>query len=539
MKRLLHLWPDIASILLIVAATFMLYGAALPSGFQPKDDWEAILFTSTTPWHPQLDLPAPNYTSYLTDYRGYALEREFMLGRFRPVYWTLTTVEAHLFHSTPVLWHLETLLLGAAGACLLYVAARRMQLHPLPALVGALLLVLSAYNLWVELAISEEPALLFTTVALLLWVEGARRGRLTAYDWVALLVMILAGWLKESFTLIIPAMLLGRGALQWLWFNPVSFRTAFMSLLPLNFAAAVLIIFQLALQAWVYQTGYFSQLVVGGSEAILSWATPIKWLFYIGYNGQKFGFYLPLFVLLVAGISAWRTRFNGRLLGMIALTAGAWLLPQLLLYTHRGMFTNYLFPAGVMLALVSIFALELMLRIGKRMWVYTLVALMVLASYGQIRATLTLTAAANAHNAAFHRTISTTSQTIDCNADNVLLYTEKSFDMGASILTWLGEAGCPVSIDLYLTRQSYEIHASWGGVRWLEEIYGPYTPGTLADYDWILIPGPPETLQFDPLPAYDPRDWQIMTIQEHYSVYPRWSLVTIQRVATFTLLQRR
>lgn len=526
---------DAISLSIITLLMFALYGATLRGGYPPKDVWESLLITTDKPIHPQLDKEPPAYTAYYDRYRGYTLEREFMLGRFRPVYWTITTLEARLFRNTPFLWHLETILIGAVSAGLVYMTARRLKLSVIPSLVGALLLVISGFNLWVEIAIAEEPAVLLTMLAILLFVEGGRHGKLTMYDWVALVIMVLVGWIKESFTLIVPAMLIGRGVLQWLWFSRRTFGEAFMNLLPLNLVAAVLVLGQIGIQIMVYRTGYFSQLVLG--DSIRTWETPIRWLIYAGVHGMRVGMYLPL---VVAGLLVIRKNsgVDRRLVWMLPLIGFTWLMPQLLLYTSRGGVPYYFYPSAIVIVIMTSIALEVIYHQTRPLWFYSIIALTLVISYGQIRADLGVAREFLAQSLGFERLVDAVSQDLNCD-EHLLFYGNSSLDFGASLLTWLGEANCPVRIDLHGLDDNNLDKMAEASLYFIVDIFEQYDPDTLSAIDRVLVEGSPNILQERPFPGYDPVDWDVIVINEPFLTFPRWSFQTDEASWNFTLLIRR
>jgi len=357
---------DVLACLLLAAVVLGIYFPVLNADWSAKDDWTVTLIGREHPPHPQMAKWAEVYDHF----GNYGLRNDLHTwGRFRPVYWALVTVEAHVFHNHPRLWHLDTILIGIATVLVFYGSLRMLGMGALAATMCGLWMILSAGELWTELQIAEKPAMLLVMLAVLGFVRGARVGRLCAWDWLALLCAAMAGGMKESFTLLLPAMVLLRVVLQVGWFHETRWPDALRNLRWLIIAAALVCVAQLGMAAYALTQGIYSKQVVegaGGAETG-SRLSPLAWarLIWPKPVAMPLAYYIPIAGLGALVPSIARDAVTRRRAWMLAGVIVLWLLPQLMLYgkVAVGFHNYYRFPAIV--ALIALCGIGLEMLRGK------------------------------------------------------------------------------------------------------------------------------------------------------------------------------
>lgn len=133
-------------------------------------------------------------------------------GRHVPVFLTEKVLKSWLYGSDVVLWRLHVMGLALLSGLLLHLAAARLGFRWPEALLFALLTITGAQSItWTRLVHGEGLGLVF--LALALWIASHRivgGRRATLLDAAFLACLVLAGLTKESFLLVLPAMVLWR-----------------------------------------------------------------------------------------------------------------------------------------------------------------------------------------------------------------------------------------------------------------------------------------------------------------------------------------
>src|SRR5262245_48018013 len=177
-------------------------------------------------------------------------------GRVRPVYFFVHYGNSLLFGPNAHLLHLVTTGLGMLTCFHLCIAARRIGADVASALVCIVLVVVTGDHgaIWYRLfSPAEAFGMPLTDVAVWALVRAASKVATRFWDAVALTAMALAGLTKESFILIIPALLL----LRWLlhcWFGGASWRPALRALQGFMLVGLVLFIIEMLVVAAVSLT---------------------------------------------------------------------------------------------------------------------------------------------------------------------------------------------------------------------------------------------------------------------------------------------
>lgn len=349
---------------LLVGAFCLIFGAMWSGDLWWKDSWYAILTATDRPLHPQL---AYVVGDQFASFWGYAFERDADLGRFRPLFWALLRVESELLRAHPLLWILETHLIGITACLLLYATARRLGLGAIAALLVPLWVMLAGRRLWTELQLAEEPALLLTSVALYAFLRGADQ-RSRAWDSFGLTCAACAGLFKESFAALLPALVLYRIALEVRPQRSTSLRTALREqrwLLATGAATFVALAVPSALLL-LDPKGYDNRIVAGTLEADLG--LPLHWGTMLWENAGLFAWFAPLLGLAwLASVHRRDPRARACVLmwsAVLALCLG----PQLLMYGAKGLREHYFFPSVLAVAFPCALGVDRLLRAGPR-WV--------------------------------------------------------------------------------------------------------------------------------------------------------------------------
>jgi hypothetical protein len=281
-----------------------------------------------------------------------------LFSRLRPVYWLYIAMGNLVFGTNPHLWHAATLLWGVLTCYLLYIALRRIGADVASSFIFVLLLLSGTQNwIWVNLIPQETMGMLMSAIAVWAIVLASQRRNQTAqWDVLALIAMALAGLVKESFVILIPALLLLRWTCQN-FINGQSWRESLYSLRRWITAGTLIFIIEIALVMTVLlsKPGGYS---AGASNLSAESFYPIHWMYLL--STLELG--KPL--LLVSGVWVWlwlSKKFNRTCLLAIAAIFAAWLIPQLVLYTN-GINERYLFPAITSVAAAIALGLSILLK---------------------------------------------------------------------------------------------------------------------------------------------------------------------------------
>lgn len=295
-------------------------------------------------------------------------------GRVRPGYSVLYHIEVALFGDNPAVWHLAFWSYGLLTGLLFYSAVRQAGIDPLSAGLFVLLLTFTGrqYSVWYRLGTGETWGILFLAAAVLALVVAAKRQQPNIWDGVALTFMFLMGTPKESFVLVIPALLLLRIGLHQLR-HEMSWRQTLHRLKTPLIAGLLIFIVQMTAIGLVM---YVKPDQYGASTAGISpqsfwpatWSQAIAGADLWGLAGLAL---IAAFILLWSAI---KKQMLGRY-GLLLLITGTWTLPQLVLYSQN-LNGHYLFPLVVAPAGLSGMAIAYLWQ--QRQWIlwttFTLIA---------------------------------------------------------------------------------------------------------------------------------------------------------------------
>jgi hypothetical protein len=341
---------------------YFLFGPTLQAQLALVDDHEIIRFISPegSLWN--------------------VLESDLHRGRFRPLYYSFRFAEIILFGTNPQAWHIATISFGVLTCFLLYLAARKVGADIFSASLFASMFAMtgSLAEIWYRLGPNETLGMLLLALSIWAIANAVRRVSPWFWDGLALTAMALAGLTKESFVLVIPALLLLRWTLQC-WIHQETWRQAFCTLQRLMvggllvFVAEMVILIAVMLYA---PEGYGPTIV----KLSLTSLDPRKWYErLISSEAVLLVYYCPMsFTLLAVYWPGGRPKRS--YLAAVFLISVGWVIPQLALYSNL-MFGRYFFPAIVGIAAINLLALVVVQR--RRGWIlWTLCAMGLLPSLG-------------------------------------------------------------------------------------------------------------------------------------------------------------
>ena len=130
-----------------------------------------------------------------------------MSWRFRPLYWMERVTACYLMGSNLMLWNIWTAAKGILAFALLYLSARYVKAGRTVSLIFPMVIMLGVqFTPWYRSANQESTGLLLCAAILCLIAAQYAHGRYTSpvYNIPIVILVILSGLAKESFTLFMP-----------------------------------------------------------------------------------------------------------------------------------------------------------------------------------------------------------------------------------------------------------------------------------------------------------------------------------------------
>lgn len=277
-----------------VAALFVLVGSTLTSPLSIIDDHEIIEY-----------LMRP-------DTLGQRITYDFETGgRFRPLYYALRQLQYHLFGANPFPWHLVVFVVGVVTLALFYHLLRRFV--SLPYAVFGLLILLcypNSVSIWYRLGPQETVGVLLIVIALTAFLHR--------HDYLFVAFVVLASAYKESFALLIPAMVALYVLFRRRIFTPQSMALVLFGVL----FGAILLLSKLG------ATDHYGALITHGSVS--------------GATISLLALLLPVAALSAPLLAIPYTKPREQRIALALLLL--WVLPQVALYSS-GLEERYLWPA--------------------------------------------------------------------------------------------------------------------------------------------------------------------------------------------------
>lgn len=194
-------------IIILLAFPIILFSVGtITSGWHLVDDHETLRIVQTK---------ANEGISFFNAFRNECIND--MEIRWRPAYWFFRVLEAYVFGLNSIIHNLFLCIMGMATYVLLYKSARNLNGGMLYAHLFALLTIFGRqYEIWFRIANQENSGLFF--MSLCLWVISKQyREKLfnkKGYNILFLISVIICSLIKESFLILLPAIVLLRLGLE-------------------------------------------------------------------------------------------------------------------------------------------------------------------------------------------------------------------------------------------------------------------------------------------------------------------------------------
>jgi hypothetical protein len=357
---------DACATVALVALALLVLHPTLATKLILVDDHELIHFAFPTPVHPQaMEAPSSVPDIILHEFQD--------VGRFRPLYYLIRLGLVRVFGANPLAWHAYVLFLGVFTTILLYHTGRSIHVTPPVAFAFAALFLYapSAAYTWIRIGPGETIGTFLTGLALFAVAQSATQDKPGQFDLLLIISASAAALTKESFILILPAILYARIALRSI-IQRQSWRQSISANLGVPVALSLVFIFGLIILALATKTGGASS--YGGRSLALNVDYIVEFgksLLNAIWEGGLFGAVVLFF------IAAWRSRtLYGEREGILhcAIFCSLWIVPQLLLYSTRGGISAfYWMPAAIGLAAANAAALLGLYRRRSRLYVVGLI----------------------------------------------------------------------------------------------------------------------------------------------------------------------
>ncbi len=332
--------------------------------------------------------------------------------RFRPAYWVYIALGCKLFGTNPHLWHAAVMLWGVLTCYLLYSAMRRIGADTRSTLVFVVLLVASGNQnwIWLNLIPQETMGTLLVAIAVSAIVSASQVRNPRKWDVLSLVAITLAGLVKESFVLLLPALIVLRWTLQK-YFSDDSWEKSLSQLRPVLIAWGIVFVVEISIVMAVFlsKSNGYSAKVSGLSATSFN---PLQWVAVISKLGLGMQLMLVVPILVWSGL-IYKKNDRALLLATASIFA-LWLFPQIILYTN-GINERYLFPSIIILAAAVALGLSVLwIRQMRFLWVLGILSLLP-ALIGGVSSTNRIAGMITAETVASNRMVEFLAQNIPNN----------------------------------------------------------------------------------------------------------------------------
>jgi hypothetical protein len=521
-----------------IALVFLiLFGSMLNSRFDIIDDHEIQRFAATESIHPiwtsAIEYAPPIPRDYII------VEREIELGRFRPFYYITRFMEIDTFGLNPQAWHLYKLMIGVITVTLFYMAARLVKIPPFfsAMMAGLLILQTSATEIWYKLGPAETMGMLLTAIAMFSLVYSARKPRFSLADMIALVALALAGWTKESFILVSPALIWMRLMLTIWWHPQFAPLRLFLRLIPLWGIGAIVFIGQLGFVFFVIRTDYARM----GSDSF----NPLNWVVLFGSLSPQQLIFIPAMVgIILTAITWYRRKKRPQRLWLawaFPIFLILWIVPQFILYTNGFGGSRYVYPVVVGVIVMNIIPLVTAYRYFPRLSLVLVIPFMIVLGYGLILDTHNLVTRFASATIARGEAIDYITATIEPD-EYVLIETHptKKYEHSLGFVILMGTAGMKSPIAFYFFDRDYDENPSNldfnnlfpDGYQMIDEINPEQVSFMVSLFDEErLIQTPPNGMNLNEF-----------TRREFTQDYTAWNLIWLPPITTsarFVIYQKR
>jgi hypothetical protein len=424
---------DLLAALAICVLMFILYGGLLRADFLLKDDAAAVHFARGV--DPMVEI---SDESILDLFWQYAIQGDLNLGRFRPTYWFFYIIEAKLMYPNTSAWYLETLI-GAYIACLFfYMALRQIEFSVAAALVATIPIVLAGMYVWHQLSLAEDTGILFASIAMWSLVKAARTGYL-GWDILGIITLVLAGFSKETFTLLALPLLILRLYLE----IDVHTPTRILQLLRMRCWLIMLwiLIFgaMIGFSAVLLTEGGYGTAVVG-QMSVAERLSPKLWWHMLLPTRLIFAYWFPALGLLLVIPSLLRASIWRWHIFVFSCVFTLWTIPQFVLYADAG-FANshYFFPTVYAFAVLNGAGAQLLIMRTPRIVSYGTLAIVCVLLLYRVPQNISFIGRHIAFTRASMEVIRISRQSLNEKRGNFIMVTEPLVNIPLSIEIFLAD----------------------------------------------------------------------------------------------------
>ncbi len=319
----------------------------LDSGYHFMDDHEILQF--------QPEIAKTTITHEAQKFITNLLHPGF---RFRPFYLLHRRLEMKVFGTTLLVWSIYNAFLAVFTSFLLFLFMRRTGFSQIEAMFFALLTVLGEQAaIWWQLGPAETPGIFLLAAALLCMAESVYNQKRKKVMTVLFVVFaILASWCKESFVLMLPALVFWKILLAYQQGSTTpSQKTMGHTIKENSITAAILLSVCLWELIHIYNGVTMMKIRYAGSQSLtvfeLMKATTVN-LLYLGG-----GLVVVLFVLLALFFYQRPPKDKTGLILSYLFLAAMITGPQILLYMKAGITERYQLPGkiGIILLILVLY----------------------------------------------------------------------------------------------------------------------------------------------------------------------------------------
>lgn len=339
-KRHEYIYITIAS--LIFWVLFLGVSKTLTSGYHLTDDHELVRIA--------YDLKTNSLLETLINWMSNDLEI-----RFRPFYFFHRVLTVWVFGTNFTAISIYTGVLAALTSAALYKVLREIKAHPIAAITFPIITLIGPQTpIWWRLGPNETIGTFVLAHALYLLVLSVKHPARTYYRWLYLTAIIVATLCKESFILIVPAVMLFE-----IYLKQILQRLTIKEAVKTNFASNIAILTFLVVEI------LFIKAFVGSEEIGYAGVEGFAFANYLQTIGKALSAnYLWAFILAAASILVFYKAANTqeaikngvyyiKKYWLVLLLVTFTVLTQAFLYTKSGISERYLLPTLISTVLLA------------------------------------------------------------------------------------------------------------------------------------------------------------------------------------------
>lgn len=459
--KFLRIKPVILAVI-VALITICTYSPQLGADLDIRQDDHRIIFSGTSsPLHAQVRGTRSFSGLEIEPSVNWGLESDIQGGRFRPVTQILEIALPKLVGTEPVRWHILLLALTGVTCVALFYAglgvfasARVAALFTLMAMLGP---DPGPARTWYMMSTKAEAVgTLLVAYAILAACRAARGSNRRFWDGTALVGTLLAGLSKESFVLVVPAVVMLRVLLESresrtsIWESTQKLQRLLVMYMGIFVAQLT------AIALTLVAAGPDSY---GGTSLKSASVFVEGFIFILRYLPEQSVWFIPVALSVWTLRGSWRTSETFRAVAPAVVLSALWIAPQVILYATRGgMWDHYWLPCVIGIAGINAAALAYLERASKK-WLFGMACVTVIVWAGNgIRVNFQSVANFAERTHAHQEVLHSIAQQIPDKGR--LLVVADDVTQGEYAFSWiffLGNAGKPdTQISLYDTGKNHQ-----------------------------------------------------------------------------------